>query len=248
MLPIVEVRDLHKSFTRGTEQIDVLMRPDPRRRRGRVPRPHGAVRLRQDDAAEPHRRPRPARPSGSIRVGEQHHLGACPRANWPAGGPGTSGSSSSSTTCCRCSRPTRTSSCRCCCCRCRRRSGGKQVQTALDLVGLSDRMSHRPGQLSGGQQQRVGIARAIVTDPTIDRRRRADRRPRRQERRRDPRPARRSCGRELDKTIIMVTHDPHAAERAQRILHLEKGRLVPATRPPEGVSCGGEAVPASAPA
>jgi putative ABC transport system ATP-binding protein len=101
----------------------------------------------------------------------------------------------------------------------------KQVLTALDLVGLSDRLSHRPGQLSGGQQQRVGIARAIVTDPTLIV---AD----------EPTGDldSRSASEVLDllamlrehlkKTIIMVTHDPHAAERAQRELHLEKGRLV----------------------
>src|SRR5688572_26071700 len=101
----------------------------------------------------------------------------------------------------------------------------EQVLNALDLVGLSDRMSHRPGQLSGGQQQRVGIARAIVTDPTLivadeptgDL---------------DSRSAVEILDllgmlrEHLNKTIIMVTHDPHAAERAQRLLHLEKGRLV----------------------
>src|SRR3954471_9716894 len=101
----------------------------------------------------------------------------------------------------------------------------RQVTTVLELVGLSDRMYHRPGQLSGGQQQRVGIARAIVTDPTLIV---AD----------EPTGDldSKSAGEVLDllgmlrehlhKTIIMVTHDPHAAERAQRLLHLEKGRLV----------------------
>jgi putative ABC transport system ATP-binding protein len=101
----------------------------------------------------------------------------------------------------------------------------RQVLTALDIVGLSDRLAHRPGMLSGGQQQRVGIARAIVTDPTLIV---AD----------EPTGDldSKSAGEILDlfcvlrehlnKTIIMVTHDPHAAERAQRILHLEKGRLV----------------------
>ncbi|QEL13619.1 ABC transporter ATP-binding protein [Limnoglobus roseus] len=101
----------------------------------------------------------------------------------------------------------------------------KQVENALSLVGLGDRMTHRPGQLSGGQCQRVGIARAIVTDPTIvvcdeptgalDAKSAND--------------ALNLLGllrSELGKTILMVTHDPHAAERAQRIVQLEKGRLV----------------------
>ena len=101
----------------------------------------------------------------------------------------------------------------------------RQVLTALDLVGLSDRMSHRPGQLSGGQQQRVGIARAMVTDPDLivadeptgDL---------------DSKSAEEILNllvelkRSLEKTIIMVTHDPKAALYAERVLHLEKGRLV----------------------
>lgn len=101
----------------------------------------------------------------------------------------------------------------------------KQVETALDLVGLSDRMSHRPGQLSGGQQQRVGIARAMVTDPELivadeptgdlDTKS-AD----------EVLTLMEILRAQLNKTIIMVTHDPKAAARAQRILHLEKGQLV----------------------
>jgi putative ABC transport system ATP-binding protein len=101
----------------------------------------------------------------------------------------------------------------------------RQVETALGLVGLLDRMDHRPGQLSGGQQQRVGIARAMVTDPELIV---AD----------EPTGDLDTKSAEevltlmeilraqLGKTIIMVTHDPKAAARAQRILHLEKGRLV----------------------
>jgi putative ABC transport system ATP-binding protein len=101
----------------------------------------------------------------------------------------------------------------------------RQVTTALDLVGLSDRLKHRPGQLSGGQQQRVGIARAIVTDPALivadeptgDL---------------DARSAEEILNlmaelrRSMNKTILLVTHDPRAAQRAQRILHLDKGQLV----------------------
>jgi len=101
----------------------------------------------------------------------------------------------------------------------------RQVLTALDLVGLRDRMDHRPAMLSGGQQQRVGIARAMVTDPSLivadeptgDL---------------DTKSADEVLNimqilcKQLNKTVIMVTHDPHAAERAGRVLHLEKGRLV----------------------
>ncbi|MSQ95306.1 MAG: ABC transporter ATP-binding protein [Gemmataceae bacterium] len=101
----------------------------------------------------------------------------------------------------------------------------QQVLNVLDLVGLTDRMHHRPGQLSGGQQQRVGIARAIVTDPTLivadeptgDL---------------DARSAVEILNlmgelqKGLNKTILLVTHDPRAAERAQRIVHLEKGQLL----------------------
>ena len=101
----------------------------------------------------------------------------------------------------------------------------RHVEIALDLVGLSDRLDHYPRQLSGGQEQRVSIARAVVADPTfllcdeptgdLDRK---------------------SAGEvmallerlsaEFGKTILMVTHDPRAAERAGTVLHLEKGELV----------------------
>ncbi len=101
----------------------------------------------------------------------------------------------------------------------------KHVETALAIVGLADRMHHSPKQLSGGQEQRVAIARAIVTDPQIIV---AD----------EPTgdldknsateilTLMEKLNSEFKKTIVMVTHDPHAAERARRILHLEKGELV----------------------
>src|SRR5205085_5572763 len=96
----------------------------------------------------------------------------------------------------------------------------QQVLTALDLVALTNRLGHRPGQLSGGQQQRVGIARAIVTDPVLivadeptgDL---------------DARSAEEildllvELQKGLRKTILLVTHDPRAAQRAERVLHLE---------------------------
>jgi len=100
----------------------------------------------------------------------------------------------------------------------------RQVETAMRLVGLQDRMAHKPRELSGGQQQRVAIARAIVADPTfllcdeptgdLDRKS-AD----------DILDLLVRLVDELDKTILMVTHDPRAAERAQATLHLDKGVL-----------------------
>ena len=103
----------------------------------------------------------------------------------------------------------------------------RQVTTALELVGLTDRMKHRPGQLSGGQQQRVGIARAIVTDPLliVADEPTGDLDARSAEEILDLLGELRQA---LHKTILLVTHDPRAAERADRVLHLEKGRLVEA--------------------
>ena len=101
----------------------------------------------------------------------------------------------------------------------------KRVAIALNVVGLAERATHYPRQLSGGQEQRVGIARAIVTDPTLllcdeptgDLDRKAGD---------EILNLLQALNREQGKTIIMVTHDPHAADRATRTLHLEKGQLV----------------------
>ena len=100
----------------------------------------------------------------------------------------------------------------------------KRVGIALKVVGLAERSKHYPRQLSGGQEQRVGIARAIVTDPTLllcdeptgDLDRKAGD---------EILDLLQVLNREHGKTIVMVTHDPHAAERARRTLHLEKGVL-----------------------
>ena len=100
----------------------------------------------------------------------------------------------------------------------------KNVETALELVGLSDRMDHQPRQLSGGQEQRVAIARAIVTDPDLIL---ADE----PTGNLDARSGQEilqilsTLNRDLNKTIIMVTHDPHAASFATHEQHLEKGVL-----------------------
>jgi putative ABC transport system ATP-binding protein len=101
----------------------------------------------------------------------------------------------------------------------------RQVTNALELVGLADRLRHRPGQLSGGQQQRVGIARAIVTDPTliVADEPTGDLDARSADEILDLLVALRAA---LRKTILLVTHDPRAAERADRLLHLHKGVLV----------------------
>jgi putative ABC transport system ATP-binding protein len=100
----------------------------------------------------------------------------------------------------------------------------KRAEAALSLVGLSDRAKHKPRELSGGQEQRVGIARAIVSDPTLllcdeptgDLDRKAGD---------EILDLLQALNERQGKTIIMVTHDPHAAARAKHILHLEKGKL-----------------------
>jgi putative ABC transport system ATP-binding protein len=99
------------------------------------------------------------------------------------------------------------------------------VMTALEIVGLGDRTKHYPRQLSGGQEQRVAIARAVVTDPTVlladeptgdlDAKSAAE-----------VLVLLQRLNKEFKKTILMVTHDPHAAERATHVVHLEKGSLV----------------------
>jgi putative ABC transport system ATP-binding protein len=101
----------------------------------------------------------------------------------------------------------------------------RHVATALAVVGLADRARHYPRQLSGGQEQRVGIARAIVTDPTLllcdeptgDLDRKSGD---------EILDLLQALNREHGKTIVMVTHDPHAAARARRTLYLDKGNLV----------------------
>jgi len=99
--------------------------------------------------------------------------------------------------------------------------------TALKLVGLEDRLDHLPRQLSGGQEQRVGIARAIVTDPDIVL---ADEPTGNLDAAsaRDVLSLLQQLNKQFNKTIIMVTHDPHSASAAARVIHLDKGKFVDA--------------------
>ncbi|CAL8478323.1 MULTISPECIES: ABC transporter ATP-binding protein [Caballeronia] len=106
----------------------------------------------------------------------------------------------------------------------------ERVAMVLDMVNMADRMSHYPSELSGGQQQRVAIARALITDPKLivadeptgdlDRNSAADVLTMLQR-----------LNDKLGKTIIMVTHDAHAAGAAKALVHLEKGELIDGTRP-----------------
>lgn len=106
-----------------------------------------------------------------------------------------------------------------------RKERRERAELTLGMVNLSDRTSHYPSELSGGQQQRVAIARAIVTDPTLivadeptgdlDRNSATE-----------ILDLLNRLNRELGKTIIMVTHDAHAAQRASSVIHLEKGELI----------------------
>jgi putative ABC transport system ATP-binding protein len=116
----------------------------------------------------------------------------------------------------------------------------EHVETALSVVGLADRMNHFPRQLSGGQEQRVTIARAVVSDPTfllcdeptgdLDRKS-AD----------EIMALIEALVRKYSKTVLMVTHDPVVASRANTTLHLEKGVLVEARKQPQMTTAGGVA-------
>ncbi len=107
-----------------------------------------------------------------------------------------------------------------------RKERREHVEAALSLVGLADRMGHSPKQLSGGQEQRVAIARAIVTDPTVlvadeptgdlDKVSATD-----------IMNLMERLNQDFKKTIVMVTHDPRAAEKAHTVMHLDKGELSP---------------------
>jgi putative ABC transport system ATP-binding protein len=118
----------------------------------------------------------------------------------------------------------------------------ERVRLALGVVGLDDRMDHYPRQLSGGQEQRVSIARAIVADPTVilldEPTGQLDAKSSQ-----EVLALLQRLNREFKKTIVIVTHDAHAAERATTVLHLEKGDLIrgsatPSLRPSDATAGG----------
>lgn len=123
----------------------------------------------------------------------------------------------------------------------------EHAETALKLVGLSDRLGHLPKQLSGGQEQRVAIARAIVTDPDLIL---ADEPTGNLDAAaaEDVLTMLTRLNKDFGKTIIMVTHDPHAAKFAKTIRHLEKGRLLPlGTLPADWAGAAGPSVGSAVP-
>jgi putative ABC transport system ATP-binding protein len=220
---LVRIRDVHKVYTRGTERVDVLKGLDldvPRGEFLALMGPSGSGKSTLLNLIGGLDQPS----SGQVIVGEHDLARASSRqlAQWRAEHVGFVFQSYNLLPVLTAARnvelPLLLT-------RLGRAERKRHVEAALDLVGLADRANHYPSQLSGGQEQRVGIARAIVNDPTLllcdeptgdlDRE---------------------TAGEILDllaalnqryeKTVIMVTHDPLAAARASRILHVDKGTLV----------------------
>ncbi len=219
---LVRVRDAHKTFTRGTEKIDVLQGLNLEVARGEflgLMGPSGSGKSTLLNLIGGLDRPS----SGSIEVAGLRidRLGDGKLAVWRARHVGFVFQMYNLLPALTAERNVELPLLLQPLGRARRR---QQVQTALHLVGLADRAKHYPRQLSGGQEQRVGIARAIVTDPTLllcdeptgDLDRRSGD---------EVLDLLHALNRTQGKTIVMVTHDPHAAERASRVLHLDKGVL-----------------------
>ena len=223
----VEVQNVRKVYRRDTQEIPVLDGSLARHRRGRVRRAHGAFGQRQDDAAQPDRRHRPAHLGRHHRRGHRTsrslHGGALAR--WRSQTIGfifqLYNLMPVLTALQNVELPLLLL----------KMSGAerrKRAEFALDLVGLGDRRGHYPRQLSGGQEQRVAIARALVSDPKVlladeptgDLDRKSGE---------EVLQLLERLNREFKKTIVMVTHDPHAAERAHRMVHLDKGVLTALT-------------------
>ena len=223
-MPLVEIENLSKVYRKGAQEVPVLARPEPVRRGRRVRRADGAVGVRQDDAAEPHRRDRPAdvRARSASAGRTSSRLSRNKLAAWRARHVGYIFQLYNLIPVLTAFENVELPLLLLPLSRAERR---KRVEVALGAVGLLDRYDHYPRQLSGGQEQRVAIARAIVADPTIivadeptgDL---------------DAETADATLNlltrlnEEMGKTLVMVTHDPRAAAAAKRLVRLEKGRLV----------------------
>jgi len=220
---LVRVRDVHKTFTRGNEKIDVLQGLNVEVEQGEflaLMGPSGSGKSTLLNLIGGLDRPS----SGAIEVGGQRidQLSDARLAAWRARHVGFVFQMYNLLPALTAERNVELPLLLTPLSRARRR---QQVATALALVGLVDRAKHYPRQLSGGQEQRVGIARAIVTDPTLllcdeptgDLDRKSGD---------EVLDLLQALHRDQGKTILMVTHDPHAAERAKRVLHLDKGVLV----------------------
>jgi len=222
METLVRVRGVHKTFSRGGEKIDVLQGLDLEVGKGEflaLMGPSGSGKSTLLNLIGGLDRPS----SGAIEVGGQHidELSDAKLTAWRARHVGFVFQLYNLLPALSAERNVELPLLLTPLSRARRR---QQVATALALVGLADRARHYPRQLSGGQEQRVGIARAIVTDPTLLL---ADEPTGDLDRKSGDEilDLLQALNREHGKTIVMVTHDPHAAERATRIVHLDKGVL-----------------------
>jgi len=223
--PLVRIRDVHKYFTRGSERIDVLQGVNVDIPRGEflaLMGPSGSGKTTLLNLIGGLDRPT----SGAIDVGDQRisELGGGRLSRWRSRNIGFVFQLYNLLPVLTAERNVELPLLLTKLSKSERRN---RVGIALKVVGLTDRARHYPRQLSGGQEQRVGIARAIVTDPTLllcdeptgDLDRKSGD---------EILDLLQALNREHQKTIVMVTHDPHAAERARRVLHLEKGTLMEA--------------------
>ena len=220
---LVQIKDVHKHFNRGGERIDVLKGVNVRIPEGdflALMGPSGSGKTTLLNLIGGLDAPT----AGSVEVGgvRIHELGGSPLSRWRARHVGFVFQLYNLLPVLTAERNVELPLLLTNLSRAERR---KRVAIALKVVDLADRARHYPRQLSGGQEQRVGIARAIVADPTLllcdeptgDLDRKAGD---------EILDLLQALNRDHGKTIIMVTHDPHAAERARRTLHLEKGTLL----------------------
>ena len=166
MTSLVSLKNVVKRYTRGKQKVEVLHGLNLEIEAGEfvaLMGPSGSGKTTLLNLIGGLDRP----DEGEVSVSGQRIDKLSGRRARASGARGTSASCSSSTTSCRCSRPSATWSCLCCSRISRARGASRTCRRRLQLVGLSDRATHKPSELSGGQQQRVAIARALVADPSL---------------------------------------------------------------------------------